>query len=105
MDSWGRFDETSLPDRKAFYSKLYLENITDKDCMDAQKVFEEFNLKDHDLYVQSHTLLLVDVFGNFTIKCTEIYKLDPAHFFVSSRISLARLFKKDRNKIRIIYQY
>ena len=28
MDSWGRFDGTSLPDKKkAFYSELYLENI------------------------------------------------------------------------------
>ena len=31
MDSWERFDETSLPDKKAFYSKLNLEDITKKD--------------------------------------------------------------------------
>ena len=29
MDSWERFDETSLPDKKAFYSSLNMENITD----------------------------------------------------------------------------
>ena len=29
MDSWERFDETSLPDKEAFYSSLNLENITD----------------------------------------------------------------------------
>ena len=29
MDSWERFDETSLPDKKSFYSELYLEDITD----------------------------------------------------------------------------
>ena len=44
MDSWERFDETSLPDKKAFYSELYLEDIIDKDYTHAQKVFEEFNL-------------------------------------------------------------
>ena len=44
MDSSERFDET-LPDKKAFYSKLYLEDITDKDYTHAQKVFEEFKLK------------------------------------------------------------
>ena len=38
MDSWKRFDETSLPERKALYSKLYLEDITDKDYIHAQKV-------------------------------------------------------------------
>ena len=31
MDIWERFDETSLPDKKYFYSKLYLEDIIDKD--------------------------------------------------------------------------
>ena len=37
MDSWERLDET-LPDKKAFYSKLYLKGITDQDCTHAQKV-------------------------------------------------------------------
>ena len=31
MDRRDRFNETSLPDKKAFYSELYLEDITDKD--------------------------------------------------------------------------
>ena len=29
MDSWERFDETSLPDKEAFYSNLNMEDITD----------------------------------------------------------------------------
>ena len=31
--------------KKAFYSQLYLEDITDKDYTHARKVFEEFKLK------------------------------------------------------------
>ena len=31
MDSWERFDETSLPDKEAFYSSLNMEDITDID--------------------------------------------------------------------------
>ena len=84
MDSWERFNETSLPDKKAFYSELYLEDITDKEYVYAQKVFEELKLKIlgdyHDLCVQSNTLLLADVFENFRNKCIEIYELDPACF-------------------------
>ena len=84
MDSWERFPETSLPDKKAFYSEINLKWITNKDYMHAQKVFEEFKLKNlgdyHDLYVQSGTLLLADVFENFGSKRIEIYELDPAHF-------------------------
>ena len=37
MDSWERFNETSLPDKKAFYSELNLEDITDKDYTHSQK--------------------------------------------------------------------
>ena len=42
MDSWKRFAETSLPDKKAFYGELYLEDITDEDHTHAQKVFKDF---------------------------------------------------------------
>ena len=45
MDSCERFNETSLPDKKIFYSELYLKDITDKDYTHAQKVFKVFNLK------------------------------------------------------------
>ena len=68
-DSWEKFDETSLPDKKAFHGELRLKDITDKDYAHAQKVFEELTLKNlgnyHDLNVQGDTLLLADVFENF----------------------------------------
>ena len=73
MDSWERFDETSLPDEEAFYSSLNMENITDIDYGHAKRVFKNLknkNLGDyHDLHVQSDTLFLADVFENFRNKC------------------------------------
>ena len=73
MESWERFDETSLPDKKTFYSELNWKEITDKDYMYAQKVFEKFKLRNlgeyHDLYVQNDTLLLADVLEDFRNKC------------------------------------
>ena len=36
------FNETSLPDKKDFYSELTLEDISDKDHEHSQKVFREF---------------------------------------------------------------
>ena len=98
MDGWERFDETSLPDKNAFYSELNLEDITDKDYAHAQKVFRELKLKIigdyHDLYVQSDTLLLADVFENFRNKCIEIYELNPAHFLSSPGSAWQACFKK-----------
>ena len=84
MGSWERFNETSLPDKKAFYSSLNVEDITDVDHRHAKRVFKSLNNKNlghyHDLYVQSDTLLLADVFENFRNMCIKACKLDPAHF-------------------------
>ena len=84
MNSWKRFNETELPDKESFYSELNKEGITDEDYAHAQKVWKEFNIKNlgksPDLYVQSDTFLLADVFENFREKCLEIYELDPARF-------------------------
>ena len=84
IDSWEKFNETSLPDKQAFYSKLNEEDITDKDYAHAQNVWEVFEIKSrgqyYNLYVQCDTSLLADVFENFRDKCIDIYKLDPAHF-------------------------
>ena len=69
MDSWKRFDETSLPDKEAFYSSLNMEDNTDIDHRHAKRVFKNLNIKNlcdyHDLYVQSDTLLLPEVLENF----------------------------------------
>ena len=55
MDSWERFDEISLPNKKAFYNELYLEDVTNEDYTHAQKIFEELKLKHlgdyRDLYI------------------------------------------------------
>ena len=42
MDSWERFNEELLLDKKAFYNKLYSKDTTDKNYLHAQIVWEEF---------------------------------------------------------------
>ena len=37
LDNWERFNETALPNKNTFYSKLHLEDITDEDYIHAQK--------------------------------------------------------------------
>ena len=58
----------------------------------------------HDLYVQSDTLLLADVFEKFRNKCIEIYELDPAQFLSAPGLAWRACLKKT-NKIRIINRY
>ena len=92
--------------KNAFYSELNLEYIKDKDYEQAQKVLEVFEIKYlgeyHDLYVQSDTLLLVDVFENFRDKCIEIYGLDPAHFLSAPGLAWQACLKKTGVKLELL---
>ena len=109
MDSWEKFNETSLPDKKAFYSELNKEGISDEDYAHVQKVWKVFEIKNlgeyHDLYVHNDTLLLTDVFENFRDECIEIYKLDPAHFLPTPGLPWQACLKKNKCKIRVINRY
>ena len=72
------------------FSELTLEDISDEDYEHAQKVFKEYctDMGDyHDLYIQTDTLLLADVFEKFREKCIEIYGLDPSYFYSAPRLA------------------
>ena len=66
------------PIKETFYSNLNLEGISNEDYAHAQKLWEQFEIKDrgeyHDLYAQSDTLLLADVFENLRNMSLEIYE-------------------------------
>ena len=84
MYSWEKFDETTLPPKKYFYSNLNLEDMSDENYTHARKVWDVFKIKHlgecHDLYVQSDILLLANVYENFGNMCLEKYQLDPVYF-------------------------
>ena len=106
MDSWKKFKEKSLPDKESFYSKLNKACITDEDYAHAQKVWKVFKIKNlgeyHDLYVQSNTLLLADVFENFRDRCIDTYKLDPAYFLSAPGLAWQACLKKTGVKLELI---
>ena len=74
--------------------------------MHAKKVFNIFNNKNigdyHDLYVQSDTLLLADVFENFRNKCIEIYELDPTHFLSAPGLAWQACLEKTEIKLELL---
>ena len=105
MDSWERFNVTSLPPKKDFYSELTLEDISDKDYEHAQKVFKEY-CKDicdyYDLYVQTDTLLLADIHEKFREKCIELYGLDPSCFYSAPALVWQACLKKTGVKLELL---
>ena len=106
MDNWERFNEILLPNKEAFYSNLNMEDITDTDYRHANKVFKEFKLKNlgeyHDLYLQSDTLLLADVFENFRNMCIKVYELDPAHFLTAPGLAWQACLKKTGVELELL---
>ena len=106
MDSWKRFKEESLPDKEYFYSELNNEHITDEDYEHAQKVCDTFKIKNlgeyHDLYVQSDTALLADVFENFRDNCIDNYELDPAHFLSAPGLTWHACLKKTGVELELL---
>ena len=106
MDSWRRFKEESLPDKESFYSKLNKKGITNEDYAHAQKVWDALNKKNlgeyHDLYVQSDTALLADVFESFRDKSLEIYELDPAHFLSAPGLAWQACLKKTQVELELL---
>ena len=109
MDNWERFDETSLPNKDSFYSNLNMEHIDDIDYRHGNNVFKRFKLKNlgeyRDLYVQSDTLLLADVFENLTNTCIKVYELDPAHFLSLPRLAWQACLKKINIKLELLTDY
>ena len=109
VDSFERFNETSLPPKEAFYSKLNKFDISDEDYEHAKKVWKAFECEDlgtyHDLYLLSDTLLLADVFETFRKTCLKNYGLDPAHYYTSPGLSLDALVKSTPMKRELFTDY
>ena len=109
MDNWKRFNETALPSKESFYSNLNMENIDDIDYRHGNNIFKIFNLKNlrefYDLYIQSDTLLLADVFENFRNKCLEVYELDPAHFLSLPGLAWQAYLKKTNIELELLTDY
>ena len=109
MDSSERFHETTLPPKEGFYSNLNLEDISNQDYAHAQKVWDVFEINNlgeyHDLYVQSDTLLLADVYENFRNMCLDIYELDPVYFVSAPGLAWQACLKQTGVKLELLRDY
>ena len=105
IDDWSRFDE-ELPDKSVFYNSLNMEEITRIDYRHGKKDFDKFCIKNlgeyRDLYVQSDTLLLADVFEKFRDVCIKVYRLDPAYFLPAPGLAWQACLKKTGVKLELL---
>ena len=87
MDVIEKFNDTKLPPREVFYSKLSGKGITERNYKHAWNVWNTFKMKTfkdyHKLYNETDVLLLADVFENFRNLCLKIYGLDPVYYYTA----------------------
>ena len=83
-----------------------MEDITNADHKHAKTVWKDFKIKNlgeyYDLFVQSNTLLLADVFESFRNKCIEIHELDPAHFLSTPGLTWQAFLKKTEIELELL---
>ena len=86
-----------------------MKGISDAHYEHAQKVWEVFEIKNrgkyHDLYAQSDTLLLADVFDNFRNMCLEIYELVPIYLVSAPGLAWQSCLKKNKVKLELLTGY
>ncbi|HUR98246.1 MAG TPA: DNA polymerase [Pyrinomonadaceae bacterium] len=106
FDSMDKLEETKLPPHAAFYSRLRGNNISDEEYRHAQQVWDTFGFSKfrqyHDLYCQTDTVLLADVFENYRRFCLSKFKIDPAHKFTAAGVSWIAMLKRTAIKFDLI---
>ncbi|CAG8694219.1 3918_t:CDS:2, partial [Racocetra fulgida] len=105
-NAWEKFDKTSLPSRKDFYSLLSQQNISKEDYEHAKKVWQVFEMKNfgeyHDLYLEMDVLLLADIFMNYIIMCLKDDGLDPSHYVSAPGMFNDSLYKSSRAELKLM---
>ena len=106
MSSWDRFEETKLPPKEAFYSKLNMSGVSSENYEHARSVWKEFGIRNlgecHNLYLKTDVILLANVFEAFREVCLKNYGLDPAHFYTAPGLAWKACLKKTKNTLELL---
>ena len=106
VDSVNRFEETSLPAREHFYSRLMDSSITEAEYAHAQRVWSAFSLSNlgeyHDLYLKTDVLLLAEIFESFRQMACQYYQLDPCHFYSLPGLAWNAMLKMTRIELELL---
>ncbi|GFU20139.1 uncharacterized protein TNCV_2557311 [Trichonephila clavipes] len=109
MDSWEKYEETRLPNKKEFYSKLNEVDISDEDYEHAKTVWKAFDIKNlgeySNLYVKTDVLILADVMEHFRDVCMDTYNSDPAWYFSAPGLSWDAMLKTTKVRLELLDDY
>ena len=106
FNSLSKFNDTQLPPKEEFYSKLNDSDISPEDFKHAQKVWYRFKMKRfceyHDLYLLTDVVLLADVFEKFRDVCLNNYELDPYWYYSALGLAWDACLKKTEVQLELL---
>ena len=106
MTGFDKLAANELPPKKAFYSMLNDEHISDEQYEHAQNVWTGFGFKTmrdyHDLYLKTDVLLLADVIGNYRDVCMKNYGLDPLWYYTAPGLAWDAALKISNIKLELL---
>ena len=101
-----KFEETVLPPKESFYSKLQGTDISEDDYNHACKVWQELEMTTlgeySDFYVKLDVTLLCDIMEKFRDTSFVSYGLDPLHSYTSPGLSYQAMLKKTKCKLQLL---
>ena len=106
IDNLKKLGEKKLPERKYFYNKLTLKDISEQDYKHAVNMFDTFKCKTLGgylkIYLKIDVLILSDIFEEFRKTTMKQYGLDPVHYLSASSLSYDSMLKFTGAKIKIM---
>ena len=121
LDSFDRFDETSLPPKEVFSrclgqgsvfreghkkGEIVPEGISDEDYAHAQKVWEELKCEDFgdfsETYNMADTLQLADVFEAYRGETMETFGIDPVYYPILASVAQDAMLKYTCSEVELL---
>lgn len=97
MNDFSVFEETSLPPKEKFFSKLKRQGVSQDDYNNAIRIWKMFNMRNmgdyHDHYLKLDVVLLAEVWLQFSSLCYRVDGLDPGHFVTVSSYTWSNMLK------------
>ena len=106
LDTYDKFNDNNLPNKKEFYNKLNNSECSDDDYNQAKLVWNKFKCEKfidyHNIYLKLDVLLLSDIWDNFRKTTFNNYNLDCSYYYTSPGLAWSSKLKITNVELELI---